>query len=88
MLEDADPRNYTYDDAVSVLSRLGFTLAPHGGTSHRKWRYRRADGLVVVVGLVEKGHGTLKPVYVRDMVCQLRENGLVPSETEDANDVE
>lgn len=31
----------------------------------------------IYVGLVEKGHGTLKPVYIRKMLRTLRENGLV-----------
>jgi hypothetical protein len=31
-----------------------------------------------MVGLVEKGAGTLKPYLVRQMILQLREHGLVP----------
>lgn len=77
MLEDTDPRNYTYEDAAHVLDRLGFVVAPGEG-SHRKWRLRRSDGLVVVIGLVKKGHGPMKPVYIRDMVKQLRANELLP----------
>ena len=82
MLQDTDPRKYTYDDAAGVLQQLGFTLAPHGDGSHRKWRYRGVEGLVVVIGLVEKGSGTLKPVYIRDMVKQLRDNRLLPENME------
>ena len=62
MLEDTDPRNYTYDEAAQVLEHLGFALAPVSGTSHRKWRCRKGDGTVVVVGLKQQGYGTLKLV--------------------------
>ncbi len=77
ILGDTDPRNYTYDDVAKVLRFLDFQEAPHGGTSHRRWRRRLPNGNVVLIGLVDKGHGTLKPVYVREMVKQLRENGIV-----------
>jgi hypothetical protein len=82
MLADTDPRNYTYQDAAGVLQRLGFELAPYRDGSHRKWRYRSPVGIVVIVGLIEKGHGKLKPVYIRDMVKQLRDNALLPVELE------
>jgi predicted RNA binding protein YcfA (HicA-like mRNA interferase family) len=82
MLADRDPRNYTYDEAAGVLQRLGFELAPYRDGSHRRWRYRSRDGIVVIIGLVEKGHGTLKPVYIRDMLKQLRDNQLIPNELE------
>ena len=82
MLEDTDPRNYSYEEAVQVLEHLGFALAPVSGTSHRKWRCRKGDGTVVVVGLKQQGYGTLKPAYIRDMVKQLREHHLVPDDLE------
>ncbi len=83
MVSDPDPREYTYDQAARVLDRLGFTLAPVGGGSPRKWRYRSPDGTtVVVVGLVDRGSGTLKPIYIREMVQQLQANGLLPSDAE------
>ena len=79
MLDDRKPHSYSYDEAASVLSHLGFALAPSGaGTSHRKWRYKKDDGTVVVIGLVDAGAGTMKAYLVRDMVSQLRDHGLVP----------
>lgn len=80
MLSDSNPITYTYSDAAAVLLALEFEVAPHSGGSHRKWRRKLADGNVVLVGLVEKGHGTLKPYLIRDLVAQLRTNGLVPKE--------
>jgi hypothetical protein len=80
MASDSDPRNYSYDDAVTVLRGLDFQLAPHGGGSHRAWRGKGTSGTVVVIGLVDKGHGTLKPYLVREMVKQLRANGLLGPE--------
>ena len=82
MLSDSNPITYTYSDACAVLEALDFEVAPHGGGSHRKWRRKLADGNVVLVGLVEKGHGTLKPYLIRDLVAQLRANELVPKELE------
>lgn len=78
MASDSDPRNYTYDQAVTVLKGLGFAQAPQGAGSHRAWRRKLTSGIVVVVGLVDKGHGTVKPYLVREMITQLRANGLIP----------
>ena len=80
MVADSDPRNYTYEDAVKVLKKLDFQLAPSSGTSHRKWRYAKSGSVAVVIGLVDKGSGTLKPYLIRDMVRQLKDNGLVPAD--------
>ena len=84
MLDDPDPRSYTYEDAAKILRNLGFEVAPNSGTSHRKWRFaaETAEGgrHTVVIGLVERGSGTLLPVYVREMLRILRENDLLPDE--------
>lgn len=82
MLTDASPTDYTYDDAASVLSHLGFKLAPPGGGSHRMWRLRTPKGNTVIIGLVQKGSGTLKPYLIRDMIAQLRANNLIPADLE------
>ena len=79
MVADTDPRNYTYEEAARVLLKLDYELAPHGGTSHRKWRKVLASGKVDVIGLVESGRGCLKPCYIRDMVRSLQEAGLIPA---------
>lgn len=52
------------------------------GERHRRWRRRFASGNVVIVGLVEKGNGTLKPYLIRDLIAQLRANDLVPADLE------
>ena len=81
MAADADPRGYTYDDASRVLVRLGFAEPDKPDGTHRRWRLKLPDGIVVRVGLVQKGHGTLKPGYIRDMVKALRDHGLFPEPT-------
>jgi|NOAtaT_7_FD_contig_111_319104_length_1568_multi_2_in_0_out_0_2 hypothetical protein len=81
MLSARDPRNFTYDEAVTVLRTLGFEPArtkPKG--SHRLWRLEvPADNGVrtVHVGLVQAGHGTLKPIYVKKMLEVLLQNHLI-----------
>lgn len=82
MLTDASPTTYTYQEAATVLAHLGFELAPHGGGSHRKWRQKTTFGNSVIIGLVDKGAGTLKPYMIRDMVSQLRQNDLLPPDTD------
>ena len=83
MLTDRNPATYTYAEAVRVLRHLDeFNLAPHGGGSHRKWRGISPSGTVVVVGLVDKGSGALKPYLIREMLQQLRENALLPPNLE------
>ena len=82
VLSDSKPISYTYSDAAHVLTALGFEVAPHSGGSHRKWRCKLPDGNVVIVGLVEKGNGTLKPYFIHDMMSQLVSNGLVPKDLE------
>ena len=84
MFADRDSRGYTYQDAVRVLLWLGFEPArtkPKG--SHRLWRHLvtgSGGNRSVYVGLVDKGHGTLKPVYVRKMLDVLLQNGLTPAQ--------
>lgn len=80
MLADEDPRGYTYSDATRVLRSVGFAPArtkPKG--SHRLWRLEVAnagDKRSIYVSLVEAGHGTLKPVYIRTMLETLLQYGL------------
>ena len=84
MRGDSDPRNYKYNDAARVLRALGFQLAqskPNG--SHRVWRRPPPAGNIsgaLIVELVEKGHGTVKPVYIRTMIRTLDKAGLIPSD--------
>lgn len=80
MLEDTNPGNYRYDEAVRILDKLGFTLAPSGGGSHRTWRREVRPGVTARVGLVDKGHGTLKAVYIVEMIKVIREYGLIPAD--------
>lgn len=82
MLTDDKPVSYTYGDASAVLAALGFEVASHSGGSHRKWRLKSPSGNVVVIGLVEHGSGPLKPYLIRDMIQQLRSNGLIPADME------
>lgn len=92
MTHDEDPRGYTYEEAALVLNGLGFTRAkdkPKG--SHRVWRRPDSDSNVqstVIVGLVKSGHGTMKPVYIRQMISILREAGLIPTEQYDDGSVD
>jgi len=88
MLSDHSPTTYSYDDASLILRRLGFDLAPHAGGSHRKWRRRAGLGAVIVIGLVEKGSGTLKPYLIRDMIAQLTDHGLIPADLEQDDDLD
>lgn len=82
MVTDSKRTGYTYQDCARVLAQLGFSLSPSGGSgSHRLWRRPRGDGTFARVGLVEKGHGTLLPDYVDDMVAVLRAERLL--ETDD-----
>ena len=83
MLTDAKPISYEYQDAAAVLSGIDFELAPAGGGNHRKWRRRLASGTVVVIGLVEHGRGPMKAYLIRDMVQQIRDNGLIPEDLDD-----
>jgi hypothetical protein len=39
----------------------------------------------VIVGLVNTGSGTLKPVYIAQMVSTLKANNLLPNEGKDGN---
>lgn len=80
MLGDSHPTGYSYEEAAAVLAGLGFELAPPAGGSHRKWRFRTDAGTIVIVGLVEKGRGTLKPYLLREMVAVLRMHDLIPKE--------
>ena len=87
MVADPRPVSYTYAEAAAVLVGVGFELQPHQG-SHRKFRKviddPKAPGgrRTVIIGLVEKGRGPLKPAYIRTMVRTLQENDLLPDGVE------
>ena len=76
MRNDAHPTGYSYEDAASVLTGLGFVRAPSAGGSHRIWRAVSATGKVTVIGLVQ-GSGDLKPYLIRQMMRQLSEGGFI-----------
>jgi hypothetical protein len=88
MLADADPRSYTFDQAATVLHQLGFVMAKPSGGSHRRFRLQIVDQgppitkRTVIIGLVDSGKGALKPVYIKEMVRELRENHLLPDGVE------
>src|SRR6185312_9879926 len=80
MANDPDPRGYTFEDDAKVLEHSGFVQAPSSGTSHRRFRLVVQSGTekrTVIVGLVDRGHGTLKPVYIKELVQVLRAEGLL-----------
>lgn len=83
MVADTRPTSYTYAQAASVLRQLHFE-EDGGGSSHRRWRRRLSaeetggPPRTVIIGLVDKGHGTLKPPYIRHLVRTLQENNLLP----------
>ena len=88
MALDARPINYDYADAVRVLKNLGFTLASTDTGSHRVWKRKVVGRAPVVVGLVDKGHGKLKSVYVKNMIATLREEGLLAIDGETNDDLD
>lgn len=80
MRSDTNPNGYTYDDAARVLANLGLQLAPSSGGSHRRWRGTGPSGHVCIVGLVDRGHGPLKAVYIKEMLSALECAGILPEE--------
>jgi hypothetical protein len=84
MVADKRPVSYTYDQAATVLSQLGFTEANPTATSHRKWSCEVSDPAsptgkrTVTIGLNAKGKRALPPGYIRKMVQTLQENSLLP----------
>lgn len=84
MVADRKPRSYSYDEAATVLGRLGFTLATPTDGSHRKWRRVIEDASTasgrrtVIVGLIVPPRGNLPPEYVKALVEALTSNDLLP----------
>lgn len=84
MVADPDPRSYTYEEAEGILLQLGFDPPPKTGGSHRRFRMEIDDPndssrkRGVIIGLVDKGRGKLKPKYISEMVRTLTENNLLP----------
>ncbi len=70
---------FTYNDAAAVLRGLDFEQKCEG-SSHRRWVRLREGEPAVIIGLVEKGHGELKPVYIKTLVERLRDAGLIPED--------
>jgi hypothetical protein len=86
MVADPRPNSYTYDEAATILANLGFKLAGKPKGSHRRWRLALPDPSVeggkrtIIVGLVDRGTGPLKPVYIKEMIRTLSANNLLPPE--------
>lgn len=84
MVADPDPRSYTYEEASGILLQLGFAAPAKSKGSHRKFRIEIDDPADktrkrgIIIGLVQKGRGTLKPKYISTMVQTLRESNLLP----------
>lgn len=76
MANDQKPIGYSYADATRVLGQLGFTLAAMSAGSHRKWS-RKTDKSTIVIELVDDGRATMKAYLIRDMIRQLKDNGII-----------
>lgn len=88
MVADSDPRSYTYQQAAGILVQLGFAPPTKPTGTHRRFRIEIDDPADktrkrgIIIGLVEKGRGTLKPKYISVMVRTLKENKLLPNDVE------
>ena len=63
------------DDVLSEVIQ-GYRLADGEAVFDAITRLTRKRG--IIIGLVQNGHGTLKPKYVSEMVRTLRESNLLP----------
>lgn len=88
MVADPDPGSHTFDEAAGVLGHLEFNLAKPTKGSHRRFRRTVEDSTqpsgtrTIIIGLVQSGKGTLKPIYITEMVRVLQENHLLPEGVE------
>lgn len=71
---------FSYSEVAGILQALGFAMAPSGAGSHRHWSKLLPTGVRVIIGVVDAGHGEMKPVYIKDMLKQLAEHGFLPNE--------
>ncbi len=84
MVADADPRSYSYEEAAGILLQLGFSPPARPSGSHRKFRIEVDDPTDstrkrgIIVALVQKGRGNVKPKYITVMIRTLRDNKLLP----------
>lgn len=62
----ANPKGWRYDDVARILEGFGFATDTEGG-SHRIFRHPCGER----VGLIQKGSGTLLPVYVKEAVAAI-----------------
>lgn len=68
------PVGWTYDDVVPILKRLGFVFQSDDSSgSHRWWHHERG----AIVGFVDRGHGPMKEVYVKEFLEALDEIQLL-----------
>ncbi len=84
MVADPRPVSYTYQEAATILTHLGFAEKGKGG-SHRRWRLEVPDPSspggkrAVIIGMPDAGSGKLHHVYIRAMVKTLQANELLPN---------
>jgi hypothetical protein len=67
-----------------MLRAPGFVVAPHRATRHRKWRGVSRARNSAMIAFVDKGIGTLEPYLILDLVGQLRGNGMITTEFDEA----
>lgn len=71
------PKDFTYSEAKTLLSHLGFEESTKGKTSGSRVKFFRPDDLSVI--MLHKPHpgDVMKPGAVRDLVNHLEEMGEI-----------
>ncbi len=70
------PKDYTYEEAKSLLNKLGYIENNKGKTSGSRVRFRNKENVIIDL---HKPHpkNILKPYQINDLIQILKEGGII-----------
>lgn len=71
------PKDYTYDEAKSLLNKLGFIENNKGKTSGSRVMFRNYNSTIHIELHKPHPRNILKPYQLKDIIENLRNGGLI-----------
>lgn len=76
LFAERTPRDFSWDDLVTLMEHLGYELDNRGGGSHRHFTHGTLKTTLTICCPHGGGEKTLKPYQVKDVRNRLVEDGF------------
>lgn len=70
------PRDFTFDEAVTLLGLLGFAMSSKGATSGSRVKFARPEGGELLIHIPHPGR-ELRAYQVKELLAMLEREGLI-----------